>query len=145
MVESHPKSRVPDPGRSKATRHDTLDLAVIVDFVFEQGLLFVKLQNITDKPARRVRVTFDQEILGLGGAKAISKMCLFRNIEFFAPGKQISAFVDTSESYFRRGQPTQISATVQYLDSEGKKHSGEIRHDLRIYADLGYVRPVETQ
>ena len=94
--------------------------------------------------ARRVRVTFDQEILGLGGAKAISKMCLFRNIEFFAPGKQISVFVDTSESYFRCRQPTQISATVQYLDTEGKKHSGEIRHDLSIYSDLGYVRPVET-
>ena len=30
---------------------------------------------------------------------------------------------------------------LAYTDAAGKRRSGEIRHDLRIYADLGQVRP----
>ena len=116
------------------------DLEVIVDFVFEDGLLFIKLQNIGNRPARKVSVKFDHEIRGLGGRKAVSKMRVFRNIEFFAPGKEIWVFLDVGESYFQSEQPTQIASTVGYTDAEGRRRSGDIRHDLRIYSDLGYLR-----
>lgn len=122
-------------------RPRAFDLEVIVDFVFEDGLLYIKLANIGDKPARRVSARFDPEIHGLGGRKPISKMRVFRNIEFLAPGREISAFLDTGEGYLCGDQPKQIVVTIAYTDALGKRRSGEIRHDLRIYADLGQVRP----
>ncbi|PYS43550.1 MAG: hypothetical protein DMF71_06835, partial [Acidobacteria bacterium] len=59
---------------------------VIVDFVFDDGLLFIAISNLSDKPAYKVSITFDQEIHGLDG-KDICALPLFRNIEFLAPHK----------------------------------------------------------
>lgn len=125
-------------------RPRVFDLEVIVDFVFDGDLLFIQLRNIGDQPARRVSVKFDPEIRGLSGRKPVSKMRVFRNIEFFAPGKEINVFLDTGQAYFGGDQPKEIVAALAYTDAQGKRRAGEIRHDLRIYADLGRVRPAEA-
>jgi hypothetical protein len=46
--------------------------AVIVDVVFEDGLLFLAVQNIGDAPARRVSVRFDRALPGAGGLRGRS-------------------------------------------------------------------------
>jgi len=84
---------------------------VIVDFVFDRGMLFISVENIGDKPAYEVRIKFSEAMRGIEG-KEISSLPLFRNLEFLAPHKQISTFLDSSASYFRSGQPTKISAAV---------------------------------
>jgi hypothetical protein len=117
--------------------------AVIVDFVFDEGLFFISVRNIGAQPAYKVSTKFDHKILGLGGAREISALPLFRNIEFLAPGREIRAFLDSSESYFARKQPTKITTEVLYRDSDGEKHKVSILHDLDIYRELPFISKAE--
>ncbi|HET6671590.1 MAG TPA: hypothetical protein VFH15_15285 [Pyrinomonadaceae bacterium] len=109
---------------------------VIVDFVFERGLFFIAIKNISEQPAYKVSVKFSQKLYGLGGAREVSALPLFRNIEFLAPQKEIATFLDSSDSYFARKQPTKVEAQISYRDAEGDKHSVSIAHDLEIYRNL---------
>jgi hypothetical protein len=69
---------------------------VIVDVLFDDGLLFIAVQNIGDRPALDVSVAFDKPIHGVNGTIEISSLSLFRNIAFLAPRKSIQTFLDTS-------------------------------------------------
>jgi hypothetical protein len=113
---------------------------VIVDFIFDDGLFFVAVQNISASPAFEVSVKFDKEFSGVEGTKIISSLPLFRRIPFLAPQKSITAYLDTSASYFRRRQPTKLVASLTWKDASGAKCAAVIRHDLAIYKDLGYIR-----
>ena len=128
------------PEGKTSQRNDNFDLSVIVDFIFEEGLLFISIKNISDDPAFRVSIEFDKKIIGVSGRKEISSLPLFRNIEFLAPNKEIKTFLDTSESYFSRKQPENISIKISYKNKEGKLISGIINHDLGIYKEIGYAR-----
>ena len=72
---------------------------VIVDFVFEDGMLFVAVQNIGSQPALQVHVAFDPPFKGLGGTTSIPELPLFRNIEFLAPSRSIGTLLDSSAAY----------------------------------------------
>ncbi len=115
------------------------DAEVILDVVFDRGLLFLVVANIGDRPAHRVRIRFDQPFSGVGGTKRIDRLALFRKLEFLAPRKSIPVFLDRSAAYFARGEPTRITAAVGWLTPEGKRCAGTIHHDLEIYRDLGFV------
>ena len=112
---------------------------VIVDFTFDQGLLFISLRNIGALPAYRVSVQFSEPIYGLGGTKEVSALPLFRNTEFLAPGKEIVTFLDTASSYFGREQPTHIAAEVSWFNQEDEVHRAVIRHDLEIYREIAFM------
>jgi hypothetical protein len=113
---------------------------VIVDFIFEQGLLYIALVNIGDAPAHNISVKFDSKIRGVGGSKLVSSISLFKRTQFMPPHKEIKTFLDTSASYFAHKQPLKIKATISFTDREGKKYSNVIKHDLDIYRDIGYIR-----
>src|SRR6266850_1111755 len=112
---------------------------VIVDFLFEDGMLFVAVQNIGSQPAQQVHVTFDPAFRGLGGTASIPELPLFRNIEFLAPSRSIRTLLDSSAAYFARQEPEQITATVTYCDRSGQEFSCTILHDLAIYRDIAFV------
>jgi hypothetical protein len=116
---------------------------VIIDFLFEDGLLFVAIQNIGSQPAQRVHVAFDPPFKGLGGTVPIPEMPLFRNIEFLAPARSIRTLLDSSAAYFARHEPEQITATVSYCDRAGQNFSCTIVHDLAIYRDITFVTKPE--
>jgi hypothetical protein len=115
------------------------DPDVIVDFVFEDGLLFVALRNIGPRPAYDVSTRFDKPFHGLDGTREISALRLFRRVAFLAPGREIRAFLDTSAAYFRRREPTRITAVVGYRTAAGERREHTLRHDLGVYRELGYV------
>ena len=117
---------------------------VIVEFLFDRGLLSISVRNIGTRAALKVAVSFDRRFTGLGGAKDISSLALFRRIEFLGPDREIVTLLDTSESYFRRKQPTRISARVSYLDAERRTYQTTIDHDLDIYRELSWVEPAAT-
>lgn len=117
---------------------------VIVDFIFNNGLLFITLNNIGDKPAFRVSAKFDGKITGLEGTKDISSMALFRHTEFLAPAREIKVFLDSSASYFKRKDPTAIKIDIQFYDDHGNKRKRVIKHNLNIYKDIGYLRSVNN-
>ncbi len=112
---------------------------VILDFTFSEGLLYIDLTNIGDSPAVNVSVSFDKELWGVGGRRLVSGIALFRRTAFMPPGKTITAFLDASASYFKRGQPLDVTATVIFSDRGGKDYRNVISHDLRIYRDIGFV------
>ena len=112
---------------------------MIVDFVFEDGLLFVALRNIGSRPAYDVSTRFDKPFHGLHGTREISALRLFRRVAFLAPGREIRAFLDTSAAYFRRREPTRIAAVVSYRTAAGERHEHTFKHDLAVYRELGYV------
>lgn len=114
---------------------------VIVEFLFDEGMFFVSVNNIGNRPAIGVCVRFSKRIIGPDGKKDISALPLFNNIAFLGPGREIVAFIDASNSYFKRKQPTQISARVSYCDSEKQKYEVTIKHNLEIYRELPYLAP----
>ncbi len=114
----------------------------IADFVFEDGLIYISIKNIGTKPAYHVSVQFDKPIVGVEGKKNISDLALFRGIAFLPPQKEIRTFLDTSDSYFRRKEPTVISTEIRYENRRGKSHVNKIDHNLEIYREIGYIRIV---
>jgi hypothetical protein len=126
------KGSKPKPAESSAPD-------VIVDFIFDEGLFFIAIKNLSDRPAYKVSVKFDCRIYGFGG-KDICALPLFRNIEFLAPHKTITTFLDSSGAYFSNGGPTGISARVAYHDFRGTKKVATIKHDLEIYREIGFIR-----
>jgi hypothetical protein len=112
---------------------------VILDVVFDEGLLFLSLANIGDLPAVEVRVEFDPPFSGLDGSLAVSSMPLFRRLSFLAPKKRIVTLLDSSASYFHRNQPAEFTAHVSWAGLDEKRHESMIRHDLEIYRDLPFV------
>ena len=115
------------------------DAEVILDVVFDRGLLFLEVRNIGDRPAERVRIRFDERFSGVGGTKRIDRLVLFRKLEYLAPHKSIPVFLDRSAAYFARGEPTRITAAIGWLTPEGERRASTIHHDLAIYRDLGFV------
>lgn len=118
---------------------------VIVEFLFNRGLLFISVNNIGERPALNVSVKFSQPIIGLAGTKDVSELALFKNIEFLGPGREITTFLDRSSSYFERKQPTRILARVSYSDPEKQAYEQTIKHDLEIYRDLAFVAPAGSE
>ena len=118
---------------------ERVEADVILDVVFERGLLFLVLANVGDRPAHAVRVKFSERFTGVGGAKRIDRLALFRKLEFLAPRKSIEVFLDRSADYFARSEPTQLTAAVSWRTGAGERRRTTIVHDLEIYRDLGYI------
>jgi hypothetical protein len=114
---------------------------VILDVVFEQGLLFLSLRNIGEQPAVGVNVRFDRPLSGVEGTKEVSALPVFRRLAFLGPGREIRVFLDSSASYFSRRQPTRLAVEIGYRDRDGHRYETTIKHDLSVYRELGYVSP----
>ena len=112
---------------------------VIVDFRFDDGLLFVEVANIGVLPAYDVSVAFEPGFRGLGGTCEIHALPLFHRLAFLAPGRRINAFLDSSAAYFARDEPERIKAVVAYRDPQGQTRRSVVRHDLSIFRSLPYV------
>ena len=136
------KRRTSIAKESMRIRHRTVQgnrPEVIVEFLFDKGLLFISVRNIGNKPATQVSVRFEQKLLGLSGTKDVSAQALFRNIAFLGPQREIATLLDRSSSYFATRQPTKLVARVRYNDLEGNRYAETIRHDLEIYRELAYT------
>ncbi len=125
--------------KSKALEVKNQAFDVYLDIIFENGLLFIVIKNNSNNPVFKVKVKFNSRILGVNGSKEITSLKLFKNIEFLAPQKEIKTFLDTSESYFSRKQPTKIMTEIFYKDIQNKNHEVVIKHDLEIYRDIGFI------
>jgi hypothetical protein len=112
---------------------------VVLDVLFEDGLLFLAVANIGDAPALAVTCRFRRKLRGLGGTQDVSKLPLFENIAFLGPGREIRTLLDSSAAYFARGEQTRISVTTTYADASGRSYTSAVEHDLAIYRDLAYV------
>jgi hypothetical protein len=112
---------------------------VIVDFLFHRGVLSIAVGNIGAAPAYAVSVAFDRPFRGFGGERDVSRLALFKRIEFLAPGRRIETLLDSSRSYFQRREPTRLTATIKFRGESGERYERKIMHDLGIYKDLSYL------
>ena len=120
------------------------DPDVILDVIFEDGLFFLAIQNISSRPALDVVVTFRKPLMGLGGGKEISASPLFHGIPSLAPQKEIRTLLDSVEAFFARRQSALVEAQITFRDRARGSFATAIRHDLRIYKELAYVRRPEA-
>jgi hypothetical protein len=111
---------------------------VILDFDCQEGALYISLRNIGARPAHDVRTTLSPAIRGLEGRLDLAELPLFRGVPFFAPGKEIRFLLDSSALYFARGEPTRVTATLEYSDDQGRRFETVIQHDLEIYRSPAY-------
>jgi hypothetical protein len=124
----------PSTGTAESSRRPE----VIVEVLFDRGMLFIAVNNIGDGAAYKISVNFNKKIVGLGGQKEISALALLKNLEFLGPNREVKILLDTSHSYFQRKQPAKVSARISYKDSGNRKYEATINHDLEIYRDLPY-------
>jgi len=127
------------PSKSAKKQKPFPDPYVIVDFIFDRGVLSISIKNIGARPAFAVRVEFSHKLMGAEGTVEVSALPLFRALAFLPGGKEISTLLDTSTSYFRSNQPTQITTRIFYSDFWDVKFSNSIHHNLEIYRDIGYT------
>ena len=123
VIKADESTWMPRDPKDRQTKPDLLESSgsdVIVDFVFDDGLFFISISNISDTPAYKVSVKFHPKICRLDG-KNLAALPLFQNIEFLAPHKAIVMFLESSGSYFSRGGPTKVSARISYEDARGRK------------------------
>ena len=114
---------------------------MLFDVEFAEGLLFLAVANRGKSPAVSVSFRFESPFTGLGGAQEMTRLPLFRRIEFLAPGREIRTLLDSSAGYFARRQPTKLAVEIRWRDEDGARYGRRIVHDLRIYRDLAYVEP----
>lgn len=112
---------------------------VIVDFVFEAGVLFVVIENISASPVFDIKTTFDKKISGPEEKSVINELALFTQLAFLAPGRQIRTLLDTSRGFFGKHKFTEINVTITHKDVDGRHHKTSIRHNLAIYKDIRFV------
>jgi len=118
---------------------------VILDFIFDHGMLFIRLENIGEGPATHVTTAFAPVFRGLDGTRDMTSLALFKGIEYFAPARRIDVFMDTSEAFFRRNEPTKIIVTLSYRNHANVPMMKQIVHDLGIYRDLPYLARPQGQ
>jgi hypothetical protein len=113
------------------------DDGVVVDIVFEAGLLYLELANLADRPALNVRCKFDAAPVDVEG-RDVSELPLFRHVEFLAPRRAIRTLLDSTVGYFAREAPRRVAVAVEYERPGEPGRSTEIAHDLTIFRDLAY-------
>lgn len=114
------------------------DDGVVVDVVFESGLLYLELVNLSERPALNVSCRFDPPFVDLQG-RDVSKLPLFRRVQFLGPGRRIRTLLDSSPGYFGREAPTHVTVAVEYERPDGPREATKVTHDLEIFRDLAYL------
>src|SRR5450755_1839376 len=89
------------------------DDGVIVDVVFEDGVFYLELANLADRPALNVACSFDPPLVDARG-RDVSQLSLFRHVAFLGPRRRVRTLLDSLPGYFGRGQAKSLAVTVEY-------------------------------
>ena len=127
------------PGAAAEHRRPFREADVILDLEFEDGLLFLVLENVGFRPAHSVRVRFAGPLRGLGGEKRIDRLRIFQRLELLGPRRRIRIFLDRAALLFACDEPTEIEARIAWRTDDGERRSRTIRHDLDAYRDFPYL------
>ena len=114
------------------------DDGVVVDLVFEGGVLYLELANLSDRPALKVACTFEPPLVDVEG-RDVSKLPLFRHVEFLGPRRRIRTLLDSSVGYFAREHAMRVTVSVEYERPDGARQVTEVAHDFEIFRELAYL------
>jgi hypothetical protein len=114
------------------------DDGVIVDVVFEEGVLYLELANLSGRPALGVTSTFEPPLVDAAG-RDVAKLRLFRKMEFLGPERRVRTLLDSAPGYFGRRAPTRTIVSVKYKRPGDRRFSiTTVTHDLAVYRELAY-------
>jgi hypothetical protein len=128
---------VPEAGAER--RRPPREADVILDVEFEDGLLFLVLENAGFRPAHSVRVRFGGPLHGLGGEKRIDRLRIFQRLELLPSRRRIRIFLDRAALLFARDQPTAFEARITWRTDDDERRARTVRHDLDAYRDFPYL------
>jgi hypothetical protein len=111
------------------------DDGVIVDVVLEDGVLYLELVNLADRPALEVTCSFDPPLVDVQG-RDVSQLRLFRRVEFLGPGRRLRTLLDSVPGYFVRRAATRAAVTVKFQRPGEPRRSTTVTHDLELYREL---------
>lgn len=120
------------PEAAAERRRPPREADVILDVEFEDGLLFLVLENIGFRPAHAVRVRFGGPLRGLGGEKRIDRLPIFQRLELLPPRRRLRIFLDRAALLFARAEPTELEARISWRNDDGARRSRTVRHDLDV-------------
>ena len=133
-LDKNPEIENPKPGKNPD---------VILDFEYDEGLLFIVIENIGNDSAYNASVRFNKKVLGMQKTKNISSLRIFQSLKFLPPGKKIKILVDLFQFYLACKQPMKISTAVVFRNKSKQIFQNSIQHDLSIYkefAEIYYVK-----
>jgi len=114
------------------------DDGVVMDVIFECGVLYLELANLADWPALNVTCSFDPPLLDVQG-RDVAKLPLFSRVEFLGPRRRIRTLLDSSPGYFARDSATRVTISVGYERPDEERRTTQVTHDLEIFRELAYL------
>lgn len=114
------------------------DDGVVVDVVFEAGVLYLELANLSPRPALNVACAFDPPLVDLEG-RDVSDLPLFRHMAFLGPDRRIRTLLDSNAGYFARKTPTRVTIAVEFERPDGPRRTTTVAHDLEVFRGLAYL------
>jgi hypothetical protein len=113
------------------------DDGVVVDVVFEDGVLYLELANLAERPALNVECSFDPPLVDVQG-RDVSKLRVFHRVEFLGPGRRVRTLLDSVPGHFVRKGPARVAVTVEYERPGSERTATTVTHDLELYGELAY-------
>ena len=114
-----------------------VDDGVVVDVVLEDGVLYLELANLSDRPALDVRCSFDPTLVDAQG-RDVSELRVFRHVEFLGARRCLRTLLDTVPGYFGRTGATRVSVAVEYERPGAPRCETKVAHDLELYRELAH-------
>jgi hypothetical protein len=113
------------------------DDGVVVDVVLEDGVFYLELANLADRPALNVACSFDPPLVDVQG-RDVSDLRLFRHMAFLGPRRRVRTLLDSLSGYFGRERTTNVAVTVEYERPGELRRATKLTHDLEIYRELAH-------
>jgi hypothetical protein len=113
------------------------DDGVVVDVVFEDGVLYLELANLADRPALNVTCSFDTPLIDVQG-RDVSALGLFRDVAFLGPRRRLRTLLDSLPGYLGREQATRVAVTVEFERPGEPRCTTKVTHDLELFRELAY-------
>jgi hypothetical protein len=111
------------------------DDGVVVDVVLEDGVLYLELANLADRPALNVECSFDPPIVDVQD-RDVSELRLFRHVEFLGPRRRLRTLLDSVAGHFARDGATRVAVVVEYERPGSARTATKVTHDLELYREL---------
>ena len=114
-----------------------IDDGVVVEVIVEDGVLYLELANLADRPALNVACSFDPSLVDVRG-RNVSELRLFRNVAFLGPRRRLRTLLDSLPGYFAGARATTVAVTVEYERPGAPRCATKLTHDLELYRELAY-------
>lgn len=113
---------------------------VLLDVEHRDSLFYLVLENHGDDPALDVKTGFDRP-LGVERNEAdLSELPAFTEVPYMVPGKTVEVFFGTATELLPKDRDAgEVTATVTYRDTDGRRYADTVTHDLEIYRHAGSV------